>query len=241
MAKRSPRYPRQSLAKCVEQTSKLFDGAHQSRVDVDTAARILGYKDSSSGAAASTIGALRQFRLVDGLRGDLKVSDLALKIIQPMDARERAEAWEEAAYIPEIFGTILNQFNGKLPASDEPIKAFLIRQEGFSTNGANELIEVLRDTFNSLPENPSISKISNEKADKTSENFEPCSAAILREAEISSPQTAFGELITLPLGVNCKAELRFYGDVTPTAYSRLIRHLELLKDMLGEDQTLSPP
>lgn len=241
MSKRSPRYPRHNLTKSIDLIKKLFDGAHQSKVDVDTAARIIGYSNSTSGAAASALGALRQFGLVDGLRGDIGVSDLAMKILQPLDSAEKNLALYEAASKPEIFSRILSQFNGNLPASDEPIKAFLIRNEGFSVSGASELLEALRDTFQGLPKMPTESS-----NDDSAENLAPVdhsvdvaplSLQIIPPASSTPLATdeANSQLIVLPLGSSCKAELRFIGELTPSAYARLIRHLELMKDMLSED------
>ena len=232
--KRSPRYPRLNLTKAVDLVERLYKGAHQSRVDVDTAARVIGYSNSSSGAAAGSIGALRQFGLVDGLRGDLQVSDLAMRIIQPMHEQERLEAMREAAARPEIFGSILGQFNGELPRSDEPIKAFLVRQQGFSQSGAEDVIATLRETVAGLPGVPSKEEVREEKipADRQQEplpKVRPVSPAPLVLLEDT-------ELIVLPLGSACKAELRFVGEVTSVAYERLIRHLELMRDMLVEDR-----
>ncbi|RYG85520.1 MAG: hypothetical protein EON58_22900, partial [Alphaproteobacteria bacterium] len=167
--KRSPRYPRVNLTKAIDLIERLYKGAHQSRVDVDTAARVIGYSNSSSGAAAGSIGALRQFGLVDGLRGDLQVSDLAMRIIQPMNEQERLEAMREAAGRPEIFGSILGQFNGELPRSDEPVKAFLVRQQGFSQGGAEEVIATLRETVAGLP---SISPKAEERDSRSTEERE---------------------------------------------------------------------
>jgi hypothetical protein len=229
--KRSPRYPRVNLSKTLDLVERLYKGAHQSRVDVDTAARVIGYSNSSSGAAAGAIGALRQFGLVDGLRGDMQVSDLAMRIIQPMDDRERLEAMREAAGRPEIFGSILGQFNGELPRSDEPIKAFLVRQQGFSQGGAEEVIATLRETMAGLP---SVLPSVEDKEAKIPEDHQ----GQPRLSPISSAPSAMSEdaeLIVLPLGSTCKAELRFVGEVTSTAYERLIRHLQLMRDMLVED------
>jgi len=243
MAKRSPRYPRHNLAKALDMVRKLFAGAHTSRVDVDTAARVIGYASSTGGAAASAIGALRQFGLVDGLRGDLGVSDIAMRILQPMDEQERVAALREAAQKPEIFGRILSHFGGTLPASDEPVRAYLIRQEGFSTGGANELIGALRETLAALPEVQSQQTQINEHLDESSlpspiDSPPTSSSGSSPPPQSSSPWPAEGqdgELIVLPLGASCKAELRFVGEVNSVAYERLIRHLELLRDILGED------
>lgn len=231
MSKRSPRYPRHSLGKAIEMVRKLFAGAHQAKIDVDSAAKVIGYSGSGGGAASSAIGALRQYGLVDGLRGDLGVSDLAMRILQPMNEGERVEAIREAAMKPEIFSRLTSQFGGKIPLADEPIKAFLIRQEGFSAAGAEEVLQTLRETLSSLPE-PGEHVIENIVEDHTDlREPEPPSQPILPHAAAPAP---VGELITLPLGPNCKAELRLIGEVSALSYARLIRHLELLRDIEEE-------
>lgn len=236
MGKRSPRYPRHSLIKAIDMTRKMFAGAHQSKIDVDSAAKVIGYSGSGGGAASSAIGALRQYGLVDGLRGDVAVSDLAMRILQPMDAREQAEAVREAAMKPEMFDRIVNQFGGKLPGSDEPIKAFLIRQEGFSTAGADELIETLRETLSSLPELPASDQLSiNEAVMEVAVPVADERGGVDPLASTLHSAPKVGELITLPLGQNCKAELRLIGDVTAASYARLIKHLELLREIEEEE------
>ena len=215
---------------------KLFKGVHQARVDVDTAAKVIGYASSGSGAASSALGALRQFGLVDGLRGDMAVSDLAMRIIQPMSEDERIIATREAATKPEIFSRLIDQFGRRLPAADEPIRAYLIRQEGFSTAGANELIKTLRETMASLPEEaPRPSEPAREDGvTDDQEKFSERETALQNSSTPSSSPTV-GELISLPLGQNSKAELRLIGEITAVSYARLIRHLELLREMAEEE------
>ena len=243
MVKRSPRYPRQNLAKSLEMVKKMFDGAHQSKLDTDTAARVIGYSNSASGAASSALGALRQYGLVDGLRGDLAVSNLAMRILQPLDEDERSAALHEAALKPEIFERILAQFNGKIPPMDEPIKAYLIRNEDFSASGAQEVVETLRQTLSFLPQK--VEESSNTKPAASNEPETNMASVgtgnpIADAADQKLPQPpGAGELITLPLGLNCKAEVRLIGKVTHSAYDRLIRHLELLRDIAAEDSSES--
>lgn len=236
MAKRSPRYPRQSLAISLEMAKKVFDGVHQSQVDADTAAKLIGYTNSRSGAAAGALGSLRQYGLLDGLRGGVSVSDLAMRILQPMDQEERAAALQDAAARPEMFGRIISKFGGRLPSADEPIRAFLIRQEGFSSGGANELIKTIRETLSGVPQASEPSRpdqaLNGEAEPEPKEA--PANDAAAIASKISS-SAHVGELITLPLGQNARAELRLIGDVSATSYARLIRHLELLRDMAAEE------
>jgi hypothetical protein len=238
-AKRSPRYPRVSLAKCLEMTKKLFQGTHRSKVDVDTAAKVIGYASSSGGAAASSLGALRQYGLVDGLRGDVAVSELAMRILEPMNDEERVDAIRQAAMEPEIFSRVMNQFNGKLPLSDEPVRAFLIRQEGFSGSGADELIGVLRETLSALPDVVALNTVEGRVEEAGEHHSETKLATYTDLPSSSSPVEAKreeGELIRLPLGAGSRAEVRFVGAVSATSYARLIRHLELLREMLVEEE-----
>jgi hypothetical protein len=236
MTKRSPRYPRQSLATSLEMVRKIFEGVHQSQVDADTAAKLIGYTNSRSGAAAGALGALRQYGLLDGLRGGVSVSDLAMRILQPMDQDERAGALREAAAKPEMFGRIISQFNGRLPSADEPIRAFLIRQEGFSSGGANELIKTIRETLSGVPQQADSGQ-SERAPDPDAEAApgpESTSSSTVSASALSSDAPA-GELITLPLGQNSRAELRLIGDISAISYARLIRHLELLREMASEE------
>lgn len=235
VGKRSPRYPRLALSRAVELVERLYKGAHQSRVDADTAARVIGYSNSSSGAAAVAIGALRQYGLVDGLRGDVQVSDVAMRILQPMSEEEKSEALREAARNPETFAQLLSQFGGELPQSDEPVKAYLVRQLGFSQSGAEEVVSTLRDTLSSLPALiPSTASEPEVEPRDTGSESAASSPAVVSSAP--RPQAEEGELVILPLGTDCRAEIRFVGEVTATAYERLIRHLQLLQDMLVEDE-----
>ena len=232
--KRSPRYPRVNLTKAIDLARRLYDGAHQSKIDADTAAKVIGYTNSSSGAAAGALGALRQYGLVDGLRGDVCVSDLAMRILQPMDAAERIDALHEAANRPDIFAQIMRQFDSELPRADAPIFAFLVRQVGFSQRGAAEVVEVLRETFADLPDFED-QDVREEEAAEPAVNFEVVSRPSAHDRVMSDMQEDADEVIALPLGAGCRAEVRFYGEVTSKSYDRLLRHLELLKeDRTGE-------
>lgn len=240
MTGRSPRYPRHGLSKSLEFAKKLFDGVHRSKVDTDTAAKVIGYTNSSSGAAAGALGALRQFGLVDGLRGSMSVSDLTLRILQPLDSQEKLAALREAAGRPEIFGKVLSHFGSSLPSSDEPIRALLIRNQGFSQSGADELISVLRETVELVSEEASFDEapVASEGPAAVAERGGQDTRSAYRPpiAQPALPVEEEGELIVLPLGAGSKAELRMIGAVNAASFGRLIRHLELLRDMFVEDQ-----
>lgn len=241
MSKRSPRYPRISLSKAVELARRLFADVHTSKVDVDAAARVLGYSSAANGTAAIAIGSLRQFGLVDGLRGDISVSELAMQILQPLDEDERIRALHQAARNPEVFASVLGQFNGRLPASGEPIKAFLIRQEGFSPAGADDLIGTLRETMDSLPPAPmEPTTAASRDADIAPPTADGVHSAV--EAEAVYPpsrqtvsQSAPAFVAMFPVGAGSVAEVKITGAMSERVIDRLIKHLELMKDSLQDE------
>lgn len=237
---RSPRYPRISLDSAIGYARRLYDEAHRASVDVDTAARLMGFS-GRSGASQIALGAVRQFGLVDGLRGSVRISDLAMRILQPSSADEEEDAWNEAAFSPEIYDAVVAEFDGELPKSDEPLKAYLIRSRGFSKAGADDCITTLRSTLSELESfrsslrqeqapAPAAPVPSADDAPKAATS-EPAPAR--EQAPVASAQDF--ELVRIPLTRDCTAELRLLGSVSSAAIDRLVQYIELMRDVWAED------
>ncbi len=236
---RSPRYPRISLTEAIRHINTLYRGAHRSVMDTNTAYRVLGYA-GKTGASATVLGALRQYSLVSGLRGDVAVSDLALRILEPSSRTEYAEAVVEAANAPEAFRAIDIHFSGNIPNSDEPIRAFLIRTLGFSRSGAEECIKSFRETY-------SEARAQSGLVDADTERTEGEIAVVAQPGppshEHPAPQhvsaatnaTHVSELVRVPLSRECTAEIRFEGSVTREAIDRLIGYINLMKPIWAGD------
>ncbi|MEL7198118.1 MAG: hypothetical protein AAGL10_07360 [Pseudomonadota bacterium] len=238
---RSPRYPRISLGEAIAYARRLYDEAHTTKVDSDTAAILMGFR-GRSGASAVALGAVRQYGLVDGLRGDLQISDLALEILQPVSTAEQAEAKSKSAFLPEVFGQLRAHFNGNFPRADEPIRAHLIRNMGFSQTGATDCIESLRKTLEEIesvagwqPENVTEAKSEEESvADSSSQSPKSSEGPKPAAQPSQEPEAAGAETILIPLSKNCKAELRLLGEIDEAAINRLIQYIELMKDVWTE-------
>lgn len=234
---RSPRYPRVSLETAIGYARRLYEEAHRSPVDSDTAFRLMGFS-GKTGTSAVALGAVRQYGLVDGLRGVVKISDVALKILQPSSREEELEARHEAGFAPEAFTAILDQFAGELPRSDEAIKAYLIRTLNFSRAGAEECISSLRKTIVELEEFEGGAGIPVPKGAPETEHVErgettstPAAPAPLAVELQSAAQY---ELIRIPLTRECTAELRLVGRVSEPAIDKLIQYIELMKGVWAE-------
>lgn len=237
---RSPRYPRISLADAIRHAKRLYDGAHRSVIDTNTAYRVLGYS-GKTGASATVLGALRQYGLLSGLRGDVSVSDLALRILEPSSRAEYADAIVESANTPDVFKAISDQFSAKIPNSDEPIRAFLIRSLGFSKAGAEECISSFRESLSEASMQAGSTSHSGE-LEPVQTALAPGDAAIPLQPMILAKDVfaanEFGnetEFVRVLLSRECTAELRFSGSITREAIDRLLAYIELMKPIWAEE------
>ena len=239
MPGRSPRYPRVSLEIALKHARTIYEAAHRSVLSPDTAYYAMGF-NGKTGASATALGALRQFGLVEGLRGDLRISELALQILQPSSLEERVHAIHEAANTPEAFGEIIDNFDGNIPKSDDVIRAFLIRNLDFSKNGAEDCIASFRATFEFTDQE--WQQIDSQSEAVDTKNLTPNFPQKVQEVDESSAlpvqnknRLNESEFARIPLTRDCVAELQIEGKITRAALSRLIQHIELMKDIWTDD------
>jgi hypothetical protein len=237
---RSPRFPSHSLDQAIVFVRKIYEGVHRSSVDSLSAMQLMGFS-GKSGASATALGSIRQFGLIEGTGDKTRVSDLALKILEPIDEQERALGVNEAGRYPDVFEQIFDRFDGRLPTVNEPIRAFLIRELGFSKSGADDCLESIRATLQFMENFPigsqssAVSKIDTDLATSTvpasSSDYEPFE---LHQQSPNIPIAESAEQMVIPLTRECKASLRFEGPVTEKALANLIRHIELIKETWAE-------
>ncbi len=227
---RSPRAPRYSLAETISYVSRIYNAVHRSPVDAMSAYQLMGFA-GKSGTSATALGSVRQFGLVDGVGDRTRVSDLALRILEPATPEELHDALREALRQPAVFNAVMERFEGRIPTANEPIRAFLIRDLGFSKQGAEDCIAALRTSIKQVGDvNSDRPASAEESTHQTNADADEISAERLRE----QPNTG-RELIRMPLTKECSVELRFDGSVTIKAVENLIRHIDLMKDVWAED------
>jgi hypothetical protein len=146
---RSPRYPGVGLELAIEKTRKLWDAIGKSTVAVDGAIELLGYAPRS-GPGTVTLSALKKYGLVEdepGSKREVKLTPLAQTILlEDEDSEGYRTALREAAKSPAIFHDLLVKFGPELPASDTPMKLWLVRDRGFIETVAVDLVNRFRNT-----------------------------------------------------------------------------------------------
>ena len=221
---RSPRFPSYPIKDAIVYAEKIYAGVHRSAIDAQTAFRLMGFA-GKSGASATALGSIRQFGLIEGIGDNTRISDLALRILEPGTPTERRDAILEAARKPEVFRAIIDRFDGRVPTSDEPVRSYLIRELGFSKRGVEECLASLRATLDMVGDFSADSSPTQQPSEAPQEG-----SKLQNEPESPSHTDSIRIILTR----DCTVALIFNGTVTERALTHLIRHLELTKESLAE-------
>lgn len=230
---RSPRAPKHSLRQALEFSRKIYDGVHRSPIDSGVAFELMGFA-GKSGSSATALGSVRQYGLIEGTGERTRISELALTIFEPSDIVEYNAALNEAAWKPDVFKSIYTRFDGRIPNADEPLRAYLIRELGFSRAGADETLTALRETLLTAksPVSAVVPEIDAEPRDIVVAKADIGSDVGVQK-DVQSSQVS--ELLRIPLTRDCAAELRLTGVVSEKALANLVRHVQLMMEVWSED------
>jgi hypothetical protein len=149
---RSPSYPQIGLREAVQRVKSVYDRDYQNALTREVAAERLGYS-GLNGKSLAVLAALGRYGLVEGRGDEVRVTDLAARILAyPVASPERSEAVAEAARKPALFGRLDERFAGGA-ASDAAIRAWLVTQ-GFIPPAAEAVVRSYRETKQFLAEQP---------------------------------------------------------------------------------------
>jgi hypothetical protein len=144
MAKmRSPNYPALALPQAIESARELWNAEKRTPVSHETAAKAMGFQ-ALSGPARVTIGALRQYGLIDkSEKGHVRISERAVTLLHGNEA-DRAQALADAAASPDLFQQLMDEHR---EASENAIRSYLITKKSFSEDGARKAAKAFRETI----------------------------------------------------------------------------------------------
>lgn len=138
---RSPSCPQIPLSKAVELVRQLHLKAGRASISRETAAGALGFQ-SMHGQALSTLAVLGQYGLIDAERGGaLRVSELSMRLIHPLSAKQENDAREEAVLKPKVF---LELFQNGYNDCDEAVLTNHLIQSDFTPEGARKAASVFK-------------------------------------------------------------------------------------------------
>jgi hypothetical protein len=159
---RSPSYPQVGLREAVQRVKCVYDRDYQNVLTREVAAERLGYS-GLNGKSLAVLAALGRYGLMEGRGDEVRVTDLAARILAyPVASPERSEAVAEAARKPALFGRLDERF-AEGAASDAAIRAWLVTQ-GFIPPAAEAAVRSYRETKQFLAEQPARQPISSPPA-----------------------------------------------------------------------------
>lgn len=231
---RSPSYPQMSLGKALDLADRLYRGIHRASVGNAEAQQIMGYSPKS-GSALAALSALKRFGILEGRDPQIRLTPLALQILEPADPRERADGIAEAARKPELFAEVLDSFGGRLPA-DSAIRAKLVRDKNFTAAGADGFIRSFKETFSFAEREAASFRVYEEEyAEENSPDPALPSLGAAAPSSAVSPNTPTpvapaGETMGLRVSPTTNVVITFSGPVTRSDVVKLSKLLEVLSD-----------
>jgi hypothetical protein len=141
--KRSPNAPALPLDDALERAIKVYEREQQHPAPTDVVAQNIGYKSANSGAALTTIAALRSYGLLNKMGpGKLAVDGDVQSYHYTPDQDLKQELLIKWLRSPAIFSYLLDKYEGSLP-SDPTIRLDLI-QEGFKPGKAEAVLKAFK-------------------------------------------------------------------------------------------------
>ena len=227
---RSPNYPSIALGAAVDRIRQLYPNVQRGEFTPQDAARSWGYS-SVSGPVRRTMGALRQYGLIDQKKGDnAKLTNRALTLaLREPESREYRSAMREAALEPPLFAELHE--NGKAGAASDALRQYLVVEKQFTREGATQFIEVFRATrgLANLDEDDNIAgldEVQNRTEEPTMEQAPRTGPAL-----VDAPGT---RSIQIPLPGNPWATLQAPFPMSETTWKQMMDMLKALKPGLVE-------
>lgn len=145
---KSPGYPNINIQQAIDMAGRIFASNRQNAVDREAAAKDLGYA-GITGQSTKMLANLGHFGLIEKTgKGGIRVTDVAVRLLHPRDADERTAALIEAAYSPELFAAIKQQWPDGF-VSENGLSGYLMRA-GFSSAAVAPAISSYMETYSYL-------------------------------------------------------------------------------------------
>lgn len=247
---RSPRYPSLNLEETIDLIAKIHSEDRQHPVSREVAAKHMGFS-GISGTSDRALAALMHYGLAEkATKGEIRVSDRALRILHPHHENERLQALNEAGFLPELFRDLRKRYP-ETPPSAASLESFLSRQ-GFAPVAIRPASKAYLETCQFLQRNDAYESVGIEQFEE-SESAETSELKDARTMEMtpirtpspspSQPMSAGlrGDVFTLQGGGEIIANLP--DALTPRDFEDLKDWLELMIRKAGRKviQSASSP
>lgn len=123
---------------------RIYDKDSMHAIDRESAVQHIGYS-TLNGASATALASLKQFGLTtDAGKGMLRLTDLALDILEPHSDAEFRAGLTTAAFAPDLFASLRERFPDRAP-SESSLRAHLVRQ-GYTATAIKSIVPAYLET-----------------------------------------------------------------------------------------------
>jgi hypothetical protein len=254
-SKRSPNYPGISLETSVDNVKTVYERDKLAATSADVIVGHLGY-NRLHGTSRRSLSSMKQYGLLDELSDNrYKVSETAFRLINSdLNSPKAIEMLKDAALKPPIFRNILEEYKGELP-SNQTLTSYLVLDKGFTPDGAQIFIKVLRDNveFANITKDDFVENFDESKSFPQESNMmgqlqqqnnlsQPPLAANINQAQqafnLPTPETK-ETVLNFKISRKSEARIIFYGEeVTQEAIEALRAILETQKVVYPTKQEL---
>jgi len=220
---RNPRFPSETLQEALSRVEKLFTGLGRGAAPAEAVAKAVGY-NSLNGTSRTTLAALSYYGLLSRESSKYKVSDLALRIIRPVNDTDKVSAVWEACLSPKLFGEIQKDHAD----CTESVLVTILIHKGFTQNGADKAAHVFKDNLEFA------GSLGYPPKNNESKDLNPNSAGSQKSSpgstQAMTPQSITANELPVPIGENLVARVPF--PMTEDDFDLLIGTLNLWKKKL---------
>lgn len=253
--KRSPNFPAVSLEDSLANARTLYDRDKLAATSADVIVGHLGYK-KLHGTSRRVVSAMKSYGLLDEMSDSrFKVSDTAFKLINAdINSPTAVGLLCEAALKPTQFRTLIEEYKGDIP-SDRTLASYLVLDKGFTPDGAQTFIKVLRENVEFASITPDLFSETTDDNHLLEDTVNLGVEQRTSDSSLKGPSSVggmdvrpAGELPTyatketvLNFKISRKSEARiiFYGeDVTQEAIDQLARLLDTSKPVYPTEKEL---
>ena len=216
---RSPRFPSETLVDAIGRLEKFMTELGRGIAPAEAAAKAIGF-GGLSGASRAALASLSYYGFLDKQGQGYRLSDLALRVIRPLNDSDKLLALREAHLSPKLFSEIEKEHS----ECSEKALANLLQHKEFTEEGAKRAAWVFKDNVKFLESSGYIDtkpkgSFSSAASGKHERPFTPNHSTEIMPKELS-----------IPLGENLVASIPF--PMSEEDFKLLIGTLNLWKNKL---------
>lgn len=236
---RSKAYPSISLEAGVMRADTIRKSVGKGFFDRETMAKNMGYK-SLSGVATRAIAALVHYGLLERQKDKYSLSDLAMRLVLPVNEEDRKDAALTALREPDLYKELINTYSGTGESLPEALGNVLAHNHGINPNSSNDAARVFIESIDyaGIYENGKITMIKEEPDNSDIQDVSNTTIRSTLQSENQTQKAVDSTVRRLPSGIEIGFPSKLDYAVMIGEFADSIKSLEDKAQMLLSENNL---